>query len=50
MGNASLGIPLFQMTPWVAPLAIFGQYILISLPKHYFTGWFEKCVHRNLRN
>ena len=38
MGNASPGIPPFRVTPWVAALATFGQYILISLPKHYFTG------------
>ena len=30
--------PPLGYPPWVDTLAIFGQYILIELPKHYFVG------------
>jgi len=35
VGNDFPGIPPLRIPTLVVPLPIFGQYILVSLPKHY---------------
>ena len=42
--------PPFQVLTQMDPQPIFGQYILVSLPKHHFIGWFKKCTHKNVKN
>ena len=50
IGNAFPGTPHSWMTTQVDLQPIFGQYILVSLPKHHFIGWFKKCAHKNVKN